>query len=210
MIRHWLLAGALLLLCVVPARADEDRSPRVMIAPFYGWRFGGTVHDFYSDTDYDLDATQAYGGSVGAYLKPGVWGEIVYDHQATSIRVSSPYYGLPDLAIDVDEWLVAGYHDVVTGSDTVTPYVGAIAGLTHFHSPDGLYPGKDRFALGMDLGARYLPPESHLGVRVDGRLYATFVKDGSTFYVGPGGAGIGFQGTSILQGEVAGGVVFAF
>lgn len=212
MTRHlrMLPAVALLLLFAVPASADNEWSPRVLIAPFYGYRFGGSVHDFYTDTDYNLKGTKAYGGSIALNLRPGVWAEVIYDHQPTRIEINSLYYGIPDLEMNVDEWLAAGYRDIVTGSDTVTPFVGAVAGLTHFSSPEGLFASNDRFALGMDLGARYLPPDSHLGLRIDGRLYATFVDGGSTFYVGPGGLGIGYQGTSVVQGEVAGGVVFAF
>jgi hypothetical protein len=181
-----------------------------MVSPFYGYRFGGSIHDFYTETDYNLHGTKAYGGSIAVSVRPGVWAEFTYDHQATRAEINALYYGFPELEMNVDEWLAAGTRDIVTGSDTVTPFIGGMFGLTHLSSPDGLFASSDRFALGMDLGARFLPPNSHVGVRVDGRLYATFVDGGSTFYVGPSGAGLGYEGTSVVQGEFTGGVVLGF
>jgi hypothetical protein len=60
----------------------------------------------------------------------------------------------------------------------------------------------------LGLGAKYFASE-RVGLRVQGRLYATFLDSGGGVFCGFGGCSLGLFGTGVIQGDFSGGVTIA-
>jgi hypothetical protein len=105
----------------------------------------------------------------------------------------------------VNHWLAGGRQDFGTGR--VRPFLTGLLGLTHYGAN-----GEDevRFTVGAGGGIRLLL-QRRIGLRLDGRVFTTFVDvDAHSVACRNGRCLIGLDMNIVWQGELTAGLVFVF
>ena len=194
-------AFVLLLVCGPAAPASAQT---VEVAPFAGYRFGGDLFEVATNQPLDRDGAPAYGGTVSIETSDGFWFEALFTHQQADVDVPGGASGPPvRTRAVVNHWLAGGRQDF--GSDRARPFLTGFLGLTHYGAG-----GDDevRFTLGAGGGVT-VSLQRHLGVRLDGRVFTTFVDvDGAAAC--SGGCIVGLNVNVVWQAEFTAGLVFVF
>jgi hypothetical protein len=157
----WLTVVAL---CATPAHAQG-----IEVAPFVGYRFGGDFFELVTGRAVDVDGAPAIGLSFDVPLPDGLHIEGLFTHQNAHL-VNTTFAGEPlQWNVAVDHWLGGAIQELSTAR--VRPFVSGLVGLTRFGVPSD---DEWRFVAGGGGGVKLLPTR-RLGIRLDGRLFATFV-----------------------------------
>ena len=203
-INRWLIPT--LLLAIAPAALAQKT---VEIAPFATLPFGGEFEqDRFDDfVDFDIDDGSGYGLSVGIELTGSLQLEFFWSHQEADLVEELGFF-FPDPAItDLDiDYYHAGvlYH---WGGGQFRPFIAGSLGITEFSPGDPFLEDESRFSLGVGAGAKVYFSQS-FGLRFEARAFTTVIDEGDDFcddrfcYYD--------DGTYFLQGELRGGLVFAF
>jgi hypothetical protein len=203
--------------CTVAAAQNEyeyedEWTPTIEIAPFAGYRMGGSFEVTDIDRDIDLDDSSSYAlaldfpiDSISAY-------ELFYGRQESTLGDDSPF-GLLD--VDVEYLHIGGTLVVNEEPRRLIPYIMGGLGVTRF-TPDSSIPNAEddtRFSLHLGGGAR-LPFGDHFSLRFEGRAFLTFVDTDSAVFCASGDFGgvcrIRASSDTFFQFEVMAGAAFAF
>lgn len=199
--------GILLSLALLVLGSGAATAQKVEITPFVGLRYGGEVEDqaFGFDTrGLEFDEGASSGLVVSFPVRHGLFVELIWSHQATELvddRGFLEHVRLFDVDVDY-------YHAGVTYQWTlgqVRPFAGFSIGGTLL-DPDVAGADSDtRLSIGLNGGAK-LMLNQHFGFRLEGVLFVTDLGDGNRFcrncYYD--------DSNDMAQGELRGGVVFAF
>jgi hypothetical protein len=198
-----LTAVACLLGHAAPLRAQA-----VEIAPFGGYRFGGDFFELVTGEPVDLDGAPVVGVAVDVPLSiaHGLQIEGLFSHEDAGLTLHDQPLGADRRArVTVDHWLGGGLQEF--GGNRVRPFLTGMLGLTRY-AGDG--DSEIRFTAGAGGGVKLLPSR-HVGIRLDGRVYATFVDaDVGLIACGSGGCLLAFRADVVWQAEFTAGVVFRF
>jgi hypothetical protein len=199
-------------LVAAPSLASAQELPgRFELTPYEGYRLGGEFDERDGDRIFALDDHASHGVifSFPAAAQNGRW-EALYAQQATLVDAPGAERGTR-LQLDVDYLHFGGAYRFPGAG--VRPFVTATAGAAHFS------PGLPGFAsetfLSASLGGGVqLRADKSVGVRLEGRLFATFLgHDTDIFCHSSGvrdGCTIKVASSPLLQWEVGAGVVFRF
>lgn len=181
-----MLSSALLLACASAVDAQG-----VEIAPVMGLRGGGAPFITSSGARLDHD-TPALGAVVDVPLDAGLQVEAAFSHQHAD-------------ALTTDHWQVGGLQEFLPGR--ARPFLTGVVGLTRYGVGGS---NEVRFLLGAGGGVK-LFPTPRVGVRIDGRLFATFLDaEGTAIVCGGGPCFIHLHVHVAWQGEFTAGLVFRF
>jgi hypothetical protein len=89
----------------------------------------------------------------------------------------------------------------------VTPFTGLTLGATSL-DPQGVagLSTEWKFSFAFNAGAKiYL--NDRIGIRLNGRLLASFLDVGAGMWLGTGGASVGITGTALWQWDLGGGLI---
>ena len=178
----------------------------VEVSPFVGYRFGGDLYEVYTGAALDIDGAATVGGVVDVFIDRGLSFSFVYAHQDAEIEaVDSSGRATEFGRLSVDHWHAGGTQEF--GAGAVRPFLIGTIGLTRFGAPGD---SELRFSTAAGGGVKLMPTR-HLGIRLDGRVYAVFV-DGWTNGGVCGGAGcvVGVDASIIWQAEFTAGLVLSF
>jgi hypothetical protein len=178
----------------------------VEVAPFGGYRFGGDFFELITGRPVDLDGATALGGVVDLPIATGLQFEALFTHQrADFVAPPTPLRPAASWQISVDHWQAGALQEFSGGP--VRPFMTGLLGLTRYASDAD---SEVRFTLGGGGGAK-LFPASHFGVRLDGRLFATFVDAaGSIIACSPGACLLAVRAHVVWQAEFTAGMVIRF
>jgi hypothetical protein len=190
-----------LLACTVPLSAQG-----VEIAPFGGYRFGGDLFEIAAGRPLDADGAPALGVAIDFPLWDGFQIEGLVSRQEAEVLVPLlPSGSLARRQISVDQWQGGALQELMEGP--VRPFLTSMFGLTRYASD---VDSEIRFALSAGGGVK-LFPSSHLGVRLDGRVIATFIDaGGNALACTPGACLIALHVNVAWQAEFSAGVVIKF
>jgi hypothetical protein len=185
------------------ALASNLSAQSVEIAPFVGYRFGGDFFELITGRPVDLDGAAALGASVDLPISNGLHFEGLFSHQEaefvappTAFRPATPWH------ISVDYWQAGALQEFSGGP--VRPFMTGLLGLTRYAAEAD---SEVRFTLGGGGGTK-LFPSRRIGVRLDGRLFATFVDaGGSIIACSPGFCWLAVRAHVVWQAEFAAGMV---
>ena len=188
-------------LAVAPVSAQG-----IEVAPFGGYRFGGDFFELLTQRPIDLDGAPAIGIVVDVPLDRDLQLEALFTHQHAHIIVPTVPFGAPVLVqISVDHWQGGGLREFDDGR--VRPFLTGALGLTRYAAEGD---GEIRFTLTAGGGVK-LFPAPHVGVRLDGRVFATFADaDAHVFACAPGACFVGFHVDVVWQAEFTAGLVVRF
>jgi opacity protein-like surface antigen len=194
-----------------PAMA-ADGMRGIELTPFVGYRLGGSFEDRDTEEDYDLDDDSSAGVIFNFPASDFTEWEIYYSKQSTDVDVAG--FADTDAQIDVDiEYLQVGGTYLFDRTQKAQPYFVATAGVTKI-DPDAAGTSSDTFfSFGVGGGWKFFP-NSHVGLRLDGRLIGTLISSDSEIFCksdSEGGAcAVALKGESLYQFEFQAGVVFRF
>ena len=174
--------------------------------PFGGYRFGGDFFEIVADDAVDLDGAPALGFVLNVPLYEGLQFEALLTHQSAHISVPSrPFEPPTRWHVTVDHLQGGGLQEFADGR--VRPFVTGLVGLTRYAA---LGDSEIRFTVGAGGGVK-LFPLSHIGVRLDGRVYATFLDADARFLAcGPGVCVSALHVDLVWQAEFTAGLVLRF
>jgi len=164
------LATTIFLAAFLAASAASARAQGIEIAPFAGYRFGGGFFEALTNQPIDRDGAPAVGLVFDVPLAEGSHLEGLFSHQFADISLAPAAGGTPvRTRVIVQHFQGGGLQEF--GVDRIRPFLMGSLGLTHYST------GADsdvRFTVGAGGGVK-LFPSSVVGVRLDGRVYATFL-----------------------------------
>jgi hypothetical protein len=164
---RWIVTTAV---SVLLASAAPVRAQGFEVAPFGGYRFGGDLFEVAAGHRLDADGAPALGVVVDVPMGGGLQFEGLFSHQQATVLAPIDFSGpVTRWEVSVDHWQAGGLQEFGVGH--VRPFLTGVLGLTRY----GVEADSEiRFTVGAGGGAK-LFPASHIGVRLDGRLFATFV-----------------------------------
>lgn len=205
MIHRSILALAVLVISVCgPLLAGDEK---IELTPFIGYRFGGEFENYSTRQEYSLASAESYGFTFDFPTSDETKIELLVSRQPTDIKTSGDL-GTQRISVDMTYYQVGALYQP-SDDEKVQPFVGATIGATHM-KPD--YPdtnSETEFSMTF-VGGVKLHLSEHIGIRLDGRLFATFVNTNSAIFCGGGGCTFGFGGNALWQGEATAGLIIAF
>ena len=191
--------------CLFGAPAPAS-AQTVEVTPFTGYRFGGDFFEIVTGQRVDLDGAPSFGGTVNVALSNGLQFEGLFSHQHANVLVPASHFRpAARWQISVAHWQGGGLQEF--GDTRVRPFVTGTFGLTRYAAPGD---SEIRFTLGAGTGVKLLPSR-HVGVRLDGRVFATFVDaDASLGVCTPGPCFVRFHADIVWQADFTAGVVVRF
>ena len=189
-----------------PLVQEPAGATRFEISPFYGYRFGGEVHNPFTGRTYGFRDSEAYGLFLDVAPRPN-WPaklELLGSRQDSSVNLQG-LAGLGRVDLTIDQIQIGG--SLERGGQHLREYVSLLAGATYY-STEG-YGSDTRFSLGLGGGVKYFFTRN-LALRADLRGFCTIV-DGSGGFISNGGTTVvAFSGSAIWQGQATVGVSLAF
>ena len=206
----WTMIAALSLCHTTPAAA-QDESFRFEITPFTAYRIGGQFDEKNGDGQFELNESDAQGIMLNVLANPNGQWEILYSRQDTEVDTQGFFVNDPLIDLEV-EYLHLGGTYLFDGENT-RPFIALTLGVTHFDPQPAEFGSESYFAASFGGGLQ-LNATKRFGVRLEGRVFATFLDSDSTIFCGSaGGAGkclIQVDGTTLTQWEARVGLVFRF
>lgn len=185
---------------------DRAYAQTVELTPFGGYRFGGDLFESAAGTSLDTDGAPAVGLLLDIFLTPDRSVTFLYSHQEARVDDEfAPADGSGGPRIAVDHWQLGGTQSY--GRGAVLPFVTGGLGATWF---SGDADSELRFSMSGGGGVKLMPAR-HVGVRLEGRIYAVFVDGESRGSIcTSGNCLIGLSVSVAWQAEFTAGVVLAF
>jgi len=176
------------------------------IAPFIGYRFGGSVGDTSSAARYGLDGSRSAGATISVPVRHDIAVELLFSRQETGVDVAG-YPSTKRYDLTIDHWMVGAVGEFPGQSGHVRPFVATYLGLTRIRTSNN-YTTSNGYASAALGGGVKLDMAKHVAIRFDARAYAVFVSSGAGAICGPAGCSFAFAGNAMFQGEVAASLVF--
>jgi hypothetical protein len=160
----------------------------------------------------DLDGAPAFGVTVDVPIESnhGFQIEGLFSHEQADLTLRAQPLAPATLArVTVDHWLGGGLQEFDVSHREIRPFLTGMLGLTRYAGPTE---SEIRFALSAGGGVKLFPTR-HVGVRLDGRVFTTFV-DADVGFVAcgalNGGCLVAFRVDAVWQAEFTAGVVLKF
>jgi hypothetical protein len=207
-------------IAALPAAA-QDPPLRFELTPYGAYRIGGEF-ELQEAEDTDTDGGTALelreGRAEGLILnirttEGNTQWEVLYAHQSTEVETQPSFVGGPLLAIDLEHWQFGGTYLFDAHSDSAVPFIALTAGISRFEPGlEGV--DAEHYWSGSIGGGVQLRANRHIGVRVEGRAFASLVESDSALFCfsAPEAAGcaLAVEGTALYQLEARVGVVVRF
>lgn len=204
MIRKSTLALVILAVAAAwPVFAGDDK---IEVTPFVGYRFGGQFENFSTGQTYTLNSSESYGFTVDVPTSDETKVEVLLSRQPSELDVDG-LLGADKITVDMTYYHVGALYQP-SDNEKMQPFVGVTLGATHMkpHYPDTS--STTNFSINFTGGVKFHFSE-HVGVRLDGRLLATFTSGNAAVFCGSG-CSFGFSGSAIWQMEGTAGLILAF
>lgn len=198
--------GTIAVLACLAGHPAPLRAQAVEITPFGGYRFGGDFFELITGQPVDLDGAPAFGVAVNVPLSmlKGFQIEGLFSHEQADLTLQARPFGSTTLARMTVE-LAGGLQEF--GDGRVRRFLTGMPGLTRYA---GEGDSEIRFALGAAGGVK-LFPSRRVGLRLDGRVFATFVDaDLGLLACSSGGCLLALHADVVWQAEFTAGIVLRF
>jgi hypothetical protein len=203
-------ALAVSLLMTTPSMAQDDASYRFEITPFAAYRTGGQFEELGGDTKFKLEESNAFGLLLNGSVRPDAQWEFLYARQSTAVDTQGLFDG-PAADLNVDYYQFGG--TLLFKGEALRPFIALTIGMSRFDPRPAAFSAENFLSGSFGAGVQLLSSK-RVGLRLEGRLYGTFVDENSRIFCGSdGGVGaclIELEGSVVTQWEARAGVVFRF
>jgi hypothetical protein len=202
------LVGATAICLAVLSHAAPSFAQDVEVSPFYGYRFGGDFVELYAARPLDFDGAPATGIIFDARLYDGDDFQIegLFTHQAATVLVAqAPGRPATEWRVSADHWLAGGLQEFNGGP--LRGFTTGMLGLTRYAAEGN---SEFRFTLSAGGGVKVFA-DRRVGVRLDGRVFATFIDgSGNSIACTPGVCLVGLYVNVAWQADFTAGVTVRF
>jgi len=199
------LVGAMTVAACLASHASVLSAQGVEVAPFVGYRLGGDFFEIITGQAVDLNGSSSMGIVLDVPLSDGFQVEGLFTHQRADVPVLGRPFSPPTLSrITVDHWQSGGLQEF--GRGQLRPFLTGTLGLTRYAAEGD---SAIRFTVGAGGGMKVFPTP-HVGLRLDGRAFATIVDAEGTAIVCVRGCLLAIHADVIWQAEFTAGVVVKF
>jgi hypothetical protein len=196
--------AAMACLCQAPTLSAQS----IEVTPFAGYRFGGDFFEIVTKQPVDLDGAPARGIAVDVPLSNGFQVEGLFTHQDAEVVTPARLFDAARLwRITVDHWQGGGLQEFSGGR--IRPFLTGTLGLTRYATEGD---NEIRFSVGAGGGVK-LFPLSHIGLRLESRVFTTFEDaDGRLIFCssGSGTCAFAIHADLVWQAEFTAGLVVRF
>jgi hypothetical protein len=202
----WPAVLALSLLLCVSRVVEGQTGDRVEVTAFGGYRFGGEFYEIASGRPVDADGAASFGVVLNIPFTLDTQIEALITHQQArfTLPAADGVTGTR-FRVTVDHYQVGGLTELGTGR--ARSFLTGLLGLTRFESSGDR---ELRFSGSLGGGVK-LFPKPRVGVRLEGRIFATVVDADADALVCGTGICLGSIDTWIVwQAEFVTGVVVRF
>jgi hypothetical protein len=207
----WLVIVALLSVCHSTPVAAQSKPLKFEITPYAAYRVGGSFEEKDGDGRVELNDSNAEGFIFNIMAHSNGQYELLYARQRTEADTSGFFANDPTIDMDVEHFQIGGTY--LFDGDSVRPFIALTLGLSQY---DPELPGTDSesFFSSSFGGGVQLNANKRLGVRLEARVFTTFVDDDSDVFCssidGAGACLIQVDATILTQWEARAGLVFRF
>lgn len=207
----WLAIAALLSVCHSAPAAAQGKPLKFELTPYAGFRLGGSFDEQDGDGRIDLDDSNAYGLMFNIMAHANGQYELIYARQNTDADTRGFFADDPTIDIDVEYFQFGGTY--LFDGDSTRPFIALTLGGSRF-DPGLAGSNSESFFSASFGGGVQLRANDRLGVRLEARVFTTFVDDDTDIFCESiGGAGsclIRIEGQLFSQWEARAGLVFRF
>jgi hypothetical protein len=140
------------------------------VTPLAGYRFGNDLFELATNRSVDVDGAPVVGAAVNVPMGGGLSFEALFAHQQAHVTTAGDAFSAPTRwRVVVDQYLAGGRQDFPVGR--TRPFLTGLLGLTRYATEGD---NEVRFAVGASGGVQ-LPLQRRLGLRLESRVYTTFV-----------------------------------
>jgi Outer membrane protein beta-barrel domain len=151
-------------------RAPMAAAQTVEASPVGGYRFGGDLFELVTNSNVDLDGAPVVGGALNVAMGDGLSFEALVTRQHADVTTRSDVSGASlHWRVVVDQYLAGGRQEFDFGR--ARPFLTGLLGLTR-SGTDG--DNELRFTVAAGGGVK-VPLQRRLGLRLDGRVFTTFI-----------------------------------
>ena len=201
------IRAAVFAFLVSVARVAEGQTvDRVEVTAFGGYRFGGEFYEIVSGRPVDTDGAPSFGVVLNIPFTRETQIEALITHQQARFTVPGAE-GLEGarFRVTVDHYQLGGLTELAPGR--ARPFLTGSLGLTRYEASGD---HELRFSASAGGGVK-LFPTPRLGVRLDGRVFATLVDaDADVLACSPGVCVGSISAWLVWQAEFTSGVVVRF
>ena len=190
------------------ALAQQASPPltKFSIAPFIGYRGGGSFTEATTGAQLKLDPAQSYGLVADIRVTRETEVELLWSRQRTQLKADVPVT-VPLFYSYVDYYHIGG--TFLFATEGVQPFFVATIGATRFSPQQAGFESDTKFSFGVGGGVR-IPLARNFGLRFEGRAYGTVLSNDSSVLCSGSTCLIHADGTLLWQYEANAGVYLAF
>ena len=207
--KRFLLFALVMVILSPSAWAQKRKAPgydsQLEVSAYYGWQFGGQVQ--YRDGRLTIRDSDSWGAQVAYRVARTSLLHFGYFRQDTQVLLETYRDGVVSVPGSVNYWQFGGTAE--TSTDAVRPFGTAGVGFTHFAPKESGYNSETKFGMSFGGGVKAFVNE-HIGLRLQGNVLMSLIYGGGGFWCGTGGCGTTIGGDGIFQGNIQGGLVYAF
>lgn len=199
---------AIAMVAPIPALAQQASSTltQFSIAPFIGYRTGGSFTETTTGAKLKLDPAQSYGLVADIRVTRETEVELLWSRQRTQLKADVPVT-VPLFNTYVDYYHIGG--TFLFATEGVQPFFVGTIGATRFSPQQAGYENDTKFSFGIGGGVR-IPFTRNFGLRLEGRAYGTVLSNDSAVLCSGSTCLIHAEGTLLWQYEANAGVYLAF
>jgi hypothetical protein len=201
---RWRTALAIVAWLVIPGAAVHAQT--IEVTPFGGYRLGGDFFELLAAHPVDRDGALTLGAAVDFPLSNGFHVEGVFTHERADFFIPTGLASPPARwDATIDHWLGGGLQELDGGR--VRPFLTGLIGFTRYAAAGD---SEIRFAAAAGGGVKVFQG-SPIGLRLDGRVFATLVDAGGSASVcAAGRCFVALHLEMVWQAEFTTGIVFSF
>lgn len=201
----------LVLLCLSTPSTAQGETFKFEITPFAAYRVGGSFDEKDGDGRVELNDSNAQGIIFNIKANPNGQYELLYARQGTDAITEGFLANDPTIDLDVEYFHFGGTY--LFDGDNTRPFLALTLGLSQF-DPGIIDSNSESFFSASLGGGVQLNATRRLGVRLEARVFATFVDNDSNIFCastdGGGGCLIQVDAKTLTQWEARAGLVFRF
>jgi hypothetical protein len=178
----------------------------VEFAPFYGYRFGGTLVNPQTGNSLQVEPSASVGGTISIPLRSDREHlEFLYSDQNSELSGT-----ILSRTIDmrIEEWQLGINREFPSDYDQMKPFLVGTLGVVNMDFSNNLG-AETLFSFGLGGGMKYFFTE-HIAFRLDVRAFVSIVEGGGGIACSNGACLASFSGSGFFQGEISPSVVVKF
>lgn len=177
------------------------------VTPIVGYGFGNDFVETLVGTAIDRDGGATFGGSMDVPIgHNGLFLEILYTHQQAPFDAIATTGAPFQLHASADYLHAGGLQELYVGSSVARPFLTGTVGVTRFAAGGD---SEVRFSVAAGGGVK-LQANRHLGVRLEGRVFATIDDAAASTVICAGGCFIRLHLSVLWQAALTSGLVVGF